>query len=81
MPIEGHGDGSHLPFRRRLDGPADHLAMAEMHAVEEPDRDDAGLAIQREGVEPSNDLHAPAGYRTVQAPQGARITSGTPFVP
>ena len=64
---------------RLVDGAADHRLMAEMHTVEEPDRDDARHVIERERVAAVHDVHARRLSDARYA--GAKITSGRALPP
>ena len=57
MSIEGDRDAPGVSLLRPLHGPADDLLVAEMHTVEEPDRDDRRAGGQRKGVETPDDVH------------------------
>ena len=61
VPVERHGDAARPTLPRRLDGAGSRLLMTEVHAVEEPDRDDRRAVGQRQRVEPANDVHRREG--------------------
>ena len=66
------------PLNRGLDGLAEHLLMAQVDAVEEPDGHDRGAVGQWERVETAPMSIDDEGYRRgrVPAAQPARMTCG-----
>jgi hypothetical protein len=76
VPVEGDGNSRNAAFPRGGHRGRQHVAMPEMDAVEEADRCNRALVLERDRFEPRPPIH-----RRSVSTQEARTTSGRAFAP